>query len=58
MILKICNFLLNNIEYVLLDSDKMKIRIQEVLNNSNIELSMNLLRKKIGLVKISIESLN
>lgn len=43
---------------VLLDSDKMKIRIQEVLNNSNIELSMNLLRKKIGLVKISIESLN
>lgn len=35
---------------VLLDSDKMKIRILEVLNNSNTELSMNLLRKKVGLV--------
>ena len=35
---------------VLLDSDKMKIRILEVLNNSDTELSMNLLRKKVGLV--------
>ena len=34
---------------VLLDSDKIKIRILEVLNNSNTELSMNLLRKKVGL---------
>ncbi len=35
---------------VLLDSDKMKIRILEVLNNSDTELSINLLRKKVGLV--------
>ena len=28
----------------------MKIRILEVLNNSDTELSMNLLRKKVGLV--------
>ena len=35
---------------VLLDSDKMKIGIVEVLNNSDTELSMNLLRKKVGLV--------
>lgn len=35
---------------VLLDSDKMKMKILEVLNNSNTELSMNLLRKKVGLV--------
>ena len=35
---------------VLLDSDKIKIRILEVLNNSNTELSMNLLRNKVGLV--------
>ena len=34
---------------VLLDSDKIKIRILEVLNNSKTELSMNLLRKKVGL---------
>ena len=35
---------------VLLDSDKIKIRILEVLNNSNTELSMNLLRKRVDLV--------
>jgi hypothetical protein len=35
---------------VLLDSDKIKIKILEVLNNSNTELSMNLLRKKVDLV--------
>ena len=34
---------------VLLDSDKIKIRILKVLNNSKTELSMNLLRKKVGL---------
>ena len=34
---------------VLLDSDKIKIRILEVLNNSKTELSMNLLRNKVGL---------
>ncbi len=35
---------------VLLESDKMKIRILEVLNNSDTQLSMNLLRKKVGLI--------
>lgn len=34
----------------LLKSDKIKIDILKVLSNSENELSMNLLRKKIGLV--------
>lgn len=43
------NFQISKLNMVLLDSDKIKIRIKE-LNNSNTELSMNLLRKKVGMV--------
>lgn len=34
----------------LLESDKIKIQILNVLNNCNNDVSMNLLRRKVGLI--------
>lgn len=42
--------ILNIIFMSLLESDKIKIQILNVLNNCNNDVSMNLLRRKVGLI--------